>query len=328
MCNKMSEGYFCELCGYITQSKQSYKRHLARKTSCNTVKTYFSKINENDTPINENNTLINENDTLINENNTLGTKINKDIEPGGNDKICNLCGKEFKSINSCRSHKSQKICQKEKKNPCECRRCLKIFPNAHARRSHMSRNVCNSALVVLPPKETPAPVQQSAQITGDHNTVNNINIVVNSYGNEKIGYISEDEVALVKAIREGPEGLQNIIKQIYFNEEHPENRTVQIPNVAKEICQTWDAESKEWKYKPLDKVSYDMMYKAAFPLHAYYASQNKRDRNFEKISRAIKSSDNRPEEKRTNSTPEDRKVYRKLVKDTRCTIMNNRDIEF
>jgi len=305
------------------------------------VKTYFSNNNENDTvitenispiienisPIIENISPIIENVSPITENILLGAKNIKDIESG--DRICNLCRKEFKSVNSYRVHKSKKICQKEKVNPCECRICLKIFKTPNSKREHMSRNTCNSALVVLPPKETPPPVQQSAQITGDHNTVNNINIVVNNYGNEKIGYISEDEVALVKAIRAGPEGLQNIIKQIYFNEEHRENRTVQIPNVAKEICQTWDAESKEWKYKALDKVSYDMMYKAAFPLHAYYASQNKRNKNFEKITKAIQSSENRPEEKnRTTSTPEDRKVYRKLVKDTRCTIMNNREMEF
>ena len=33
----MSEGYFCELCGYTTGRKSNLERHLARKTNCNVV---------------------------------------------------------------------------------------------------------------------------------------------------------------------------------------------------------------------------------------------------------------------------------------------------
>jgi len=338
MYNKMSEGYFCELCGYVTTNKQTYTRHLARKTPCNAVKSNFKT---NTPEINENTSEHNGNTAKHNGNTPKHTEITPEINEDTSSleslesldkerqtRTCSICNKVFKNPHTMHSHKNRKACSSiPKHNPKQCKKCLKIFSSSNSRAGHEKRNTCNSTVAILP-KETPPPSQTSVQITGDHNT-NNVNIVVvNNYGNEQIDYISKNVVALAKAIHAGPKGLQHMIEHIYFNKEHPENRTVQIPNVAKEICQTWNAKSEDWKYKPLDKVSYDMMYKAAFPLYTHYNSQNKRDRNFEKITKAIQSSENRPEEKRLKSTPEDRKVYRKLVKDTRCTLMNNRDMEF
>jgi len=182
-----------------------------------------------------------------------------------------------------------------------------------------------SAIIPVLSAEVGASRVPSVQITGDNNTVNNnVTIVVNNYGDENTGYISQDEAALVKAIRAGPEGLQNIIRRIYFNVDHPENRTVQEPNLARQLCQTWDASTETWKFKPIDDVTYDMMYKAAKPLHEFYRDRNTKDREFENITKAIQSSPARPEENRSTSTAQDRKVYRKLVKETRCTILNSR----
>jgi len=312
----MTEGYICGLCGYATFKKQSYRRHLARKTPCAPAAVVSVPeergLNKNDTVINENGTLINENGTVINENGTASARA------------CDLCGKEFKNVNTCRSHKSRGACQEEKNDPCKCTRCLKVFKNPNSKRSHMSRSTCSRAVVPAAPGPATSAAQPSVHITGHNNTVNNVTIVVNNYGDETTGYITQDEAALVKAIRSGPAGLQDIIKRIYFNDDHPENRTVQEPNLARQLCQTWDSSTSSWKYKPIDDVTYDMMYKAAQPLHSVYSDRAGRNRRFENITKAIQSSPNRPDAARADSTPEDRKVYRKLVKDTRCTLLNGR----
>ena len=305
----MTEGYICGLCGYATFKKQSYRRHLARKTPC--APAAVVSVHE-ERGLNKNDTVINENGTVINENGTASART------------CDLCGKEFKNVNTCRSHKSRGACQEEKNDPCKCTRCLKVFKNPNSKRSHMSRSTCTRAVVPAPPPAAAAP-QPSVQITGNNNTVNNVTIVVNNYGDEATGYISQDEAALVRAIRAGPAGLQDMIKRIYFNEDHPENHTVHQPNLARQICQTWDANTKSWKYKPIDEVTYDVLYKAAKPLHEFYSDRSGRNRGFENMTKAIQSSPGRPDDRRPPATPEDRKVYRKLVKDTRCTLLNGTD---
>ena len=311
----MTDGYICGLCGYATHNKQSFKRHMARKFPCSRQSIIQTPDEEN---INETKSEINHNGTIINTN---GTVEKATI----NEKICDMCGKEFKNVNTCRAHRSRGTCKKEKVNPCQCTRCLRVFKNPNSKRSHMSRNSCVSAIIPVPSAEVGASRVPSVQITGDNNTVNNnVTIVVNNYGDENTGYISQDEAALVKAIRAGPEGLQNIIRRIYFNDAHPENRTVQEPNLARQLCQTWDASTETWKFKPIDDVTYDMMYKAAKPLHEFYRDRNTRDRGFENITKAIQSSPARSEENRSTSTAQDRKVYRKLVKATRCTLLNSR----
>jgi len=150
---------------------------------------------------------------------------------------------------------------------------------------------------------------------------NSTNITLNIFGKEKMDYITDDEAALLNAIRNGETGLQDIIKRIYFHKEHPENQTVQLPNARSGLCTVWDGTA--WKFRPSETVTYDMMYKAAMPLHLEYSKQEEPNPTFESMRRAIQTSENR-DSGRLKSTPKDRKVLRKLVKDTKCTLLNNR----
>lgn len=113
----------------------------------NNTATLEKNINKTDSLINHSGTDINTISTVINAVGTLGEKTNID------QKICGNCGKEFKSISSCRSHKSRGTCKKEKKDPCKCTRCLKVFKNPNSKRNHMSRNTC----VAAPVPEVPPP---------------------------------------------------------------------------------------------------------------------------------------------------------------------------
>jgi len=334
----MEAGFFCVKCCYVTYNKQTFQRHLARKTPCdkNNVKKIPMKqsINENHIKINENRIKINENHIKINKNHTDINENHTDID-NMLEKTCNLCGKEFKNVNSCRSHQSQKTCLKIKQNPRECPCCLKIFKNPNSCRSHKIRNSCIPAAVPVVEQQaityTNIQNQTINNTTIDNSTVinNNINIVMNGYGNENIDYIKEDTEALTRAITSGQLGIQETIERMYFNPEHPENRTVQISNVSKNDCKVYNAETDKWDYKPVRKVIYELTFNATQPLNNHYIDEMKYGKNgidnqFEKIKRSLMTSDSRPENKRRVGSAEDKRLLRNIEKDTLCTMLNNR----
>ena len=133
------EGYFCDKCGYATYTKQSYQRHLTRKTPCDTI---VKPVKVDVEP-----TVITVEPTVIT---TVEPEVNIDLL----NRTCKICGKEFNTIKTLRNHKSLKSCLKVKPNQSECTRCLKIFPNPSAKRSHMYRRTCKA---ILPP---PLPQKQ------------------------------------------------------------------------------------------------------------------------------------------------------------------------
>ena len=289
-----TEGYFCEKCGYVTQYKQCYERHLARKTTCNRVDILSIKPSLDDIkPSSDGNKQ------------TLEGIIQ-----------CKGCKKTFKSDRNLRIHK--KTCKGVENTVCPT--CFKKFSNNQGRNKHCRLVKCS------PPKVTADQVSshtQNIQTQQNAQTINNTtNNITFSFGKENIDYLTNDEVNLIKAIRSGEAGLQDMIQQIYFNKEHPENNTVQLPNMSRGMIQV--REGEKWKYKPSESVTYAMMYKAAMPLHMQYVKQGERHKKFEAVRQAIQTSDQRPREKRSDSTPEDKKILRKLVKDTQCTIINNR----
>jgi len=312
--------HFCEKCGYVTSRKANILRHFARKTPCH------GETKECSVDLTQNTSTSPKIHQDLTQNTSTSPKIHQDLTQNTSTKeedlesrTCTVCCKVFKNRSSLYTHRTKKVCVGESSGGKQCKKCLKVFATVNSRAVHEKRNTCEGSEVKSEGNTT------NYNISGDmnNNTVNNnINITVNTFGNEELDYITNDEAALLKAIRSGQMGLQDIIKRIYFDQEHPENRTVQLPNVAKGICTVWDGEN--WQYKSSETVTYDMMYRAAAPLHFQYIKHNERHPTFEAVRRAIQGSENHPGEKRINSTPADRKVLRKLVKDTQCTLMNNR----
>ena len=84
-----------------------------------------------------------------------------------------------------------------------------------------------------------------------NNTTNILigNININSFGNENLDYITEEY--LTKLIKNGPRGsIQKLLKQIFFNPNHPENQTVKITNRKEPYvkimkCNKWEFQDKE-----------------------------------------------------------------------------------
>jgi len=252
------------------------------------------------------------------------------------NKTCSLCGKVFKTASTYRTHKSLKTCQKVKQNPCECRRCLKIFKSPESRRGHMARNICE-VVVATPIENEGMPISNisnSNSFNTTNNTTNNnnnINVnITNNYGNENLDYIRADTEALTKAVIAGQAGLQDIIKKLYFNPEHPENSTVQLTNSSKNDCKVYNAETETWDYKPIRNVLFDLSFQSTTPMNEHYIKNMKYitgpQKEFERLKMSILTSDLRTSDKLRAGTAEDRKLMRKIEQDTRCTMLNNRHL--
>ena len=73
---------------------------------------------------------------------------------------------------------------------------------------------------------------------------NNINIVINGFGDENIEYITKE---FYKSLFNGPFGaVQNLIRQIHFHSDHPENWNVKITNDKTNKALIYKPESKSW----------------------------------------------------------------------------------
>ena len=125
----MTDGFFCDKCGYVTYNKQSYKRHMARKKPCDKIK---SK------PV-----------VKPSENTSNGIENTSNDENNLQSRTCDHCYKIFKTPQSLASHKYLKTCSIEPKNPKKCSKCLKIFKTSNSRCVHEKRNTCKSHVVSL-----------------------------------------------------------------------------------------------------------------------------------------------------------------------------------
>jgi hypothetical protein len=70
-----------------------------------------------------------------------------------------------------------------------------------------------------------------------NNNTNNI-IVVNNYGKENTDYLTVDKI---KALLDRPyDSVQELIKMLHFNSEHPENHNVKITNKKEPYALVWN----------------------------------------------------------------------------------------
>ena len=63
------------------------------------------------------------------------------------------------------------------------------------------------------------------------NTVNNINIVINNFGEENIEYLLKDENFIKKCIESPINSIHKYLDTVHFNKEHPENRNIKMTNL-------------------------------------------------------------------------------------------------
>ena len=87
-----------------------------------------------------------------------------------------------------------------------------------------------------------------------NNITNNNNITINAFGDEKIDYITIKE--LIKLCNDKYFCIPNLIENIHFHPDHPENHNVRLPNKKLKYCQIM--RDNKWKTIPKDDAYSDM----------------------------------------------------------------------
>jgi hypothetical protein len=63
------------------------------------------------------------------------------------------------------------------------------------------------------------------------NITNNNFIIINSYGDENIDYLSDDNIFLNNCISTPIQSIQKYLDAVHFNKEHPENNNIKLTNL-------------------------------------------------------------------------------------------------
>ena len=231
--------YFCHRCGYTTNHKNTFKKHLKRKNLCSPhiseitieeiadmYKISCEKLPEmlvtQDTqkitrklPVFSNN-LVTQNypKMLLKDNfeknikNTIKKKKPKNIK-------CKYCPKKFTTKNSCYRHQKH-YCKFRKNDE------LVIFKK-NDEVNALKEKLANLEKIIESKHQTK--IIQNADKIENHQT-----IVINNYGSENLNYITKNYIT--DLIKSGPyTSIPKLMNKIHFNEEHPENHTVAITNI-------------------------------------------------------------------------------------------------
>ena len=114
--------------------------------------------------------------------------------------------------------------------------------------------------------------------TNNNNNTNNI-IVVNNYGKENTDYLTVEKIA--KLLDRPYDSIQDLIKMLHFNEEHPENHNVKITNKKEPFALVWN--DPIWEIRKKKSVVKDMVDKSYVMIDTTYDSNkpNKKYINFQ-----------------------------------------------
>ena len=205
--------YECKLCNFSTNLKGNYKQHL-----------------------NSNKHLNNTTNSLISMVKTQKDpkKTQKDPKKTQKDPIflCNFCEAKFSSYAHKRRH--------------ELHRCKEVSSIKDKKIKTLEKEK----------KKLEKQIEKMIDKVGIvNNTTNNNNtqniIVVNNYGKENTDYLTFDKI---KKLLDRPyDSVQELIKMLHFDSEHPENHNIKITNKKEPYALVWN--DPIWELRKKKKCS-------------------------------------------------------------------------
>ena len=231
----------CERCGYSTNHKSVFSKHIRRKNICKPI------ISDVDITINYDKYNIvpfgsktvpfgsktvpfgskNEKTVPFLEpffgTNTIKEKSQKNIIS------CMYCQKIYSRIGNLNKH--YKICKKKKKEN-ETTSQLEIVKLENDKLKEKIEKLENSIINTHTNTQINTQINTNTQI--NIGSISN-NIIINNYGDEDISYIKGND--LTKCVKNMPPGVLKLIEKIHFNPKHPENTNLRITNKKEQFIQ-------------------------------------------------------------------------------------------
>ena len=247
--------YNCQRCGYETNHKSVFKKHLLRKNLCkpklNEITRYVLLLNNN----------FNEEATNFKETSKCHTNVNSNVNLNVNKKglhICDNCNKEFTTRQGKSKHKKLYCKEKNKYDDLNMLKTLleekdklitKILNDNKKENEKKDRQI-NKLMRQL--------LKLSNKTTNNlsNNNINSHNkIIINAYGSENIEYITEK--VLKKLVNRPGSAIPNLLKMIHFNDNYPENKNLKVTNIHDPYIKVHDGD--EWKLKNKGDIIEDII---------------------------------------------------------------------
>lgn len=242
----MSKLYECPRCGYTTKYKHLILDHAKRQKPCNPVLKDISMV---------------EVEVYIN-----GQQNRKPVE-------CEHCHKTFASVQSLKNH-LRYVC-KSQNSPLCGKNALAQICEIQAKQTQLEKS-----LNALSGKEHGVP-STTHVIASDSSTVNlqqtsiNQHITINAFGKENIQHISQH--FLDKCIKRTNKGFIELIENIHFHPETPQNANLRITNKKLPYIEYHNGE--KWQYGHKSKVIDDIVDNGNFIVQNHFDDNSDRLQN-------------------------------------------------
>ena len=246
--------YQCERCGYQTNDKNRYDKHINRKFQCKvvTLKSLGEAVGS-------------KNDPIESKNDPVGSK-NDPFESGidNKDKLdCMFCGKVFKHKTNLIRHQKYR-CQVVNKEMNQLEILKKeaqdikdeLEDNIKMKKiqmKQMTKNYRNRTKKLMASNQNNYNTNNinNTQNLNSHNT---INITLNNFGNENVDHITTDK--LLGLSKFPYSAIPKLITEKYFNMDKPENHNIRKTNKKDNFVEVY--KDDQWQIENAKKLTDDL----------------------------------------------------------------------
>jgi hypothetical protein len=211
----------CERCGYTTSRKSDILKHFRRRVPCEPE--YSNK---------------------------APSELLDCFQRNLDGTTCQCpCGKHFKSVASRRHHMS---------HHCHLRVTQADSNGPTVTVTELNQQLAELRMQVKSMKELIANGSGNNNTINSHNNIgqqiNNI-VTINAFGRESTEHLTPQFIE--QCVRRRDVGLIQLLKELHFNQEVPENHNIKIASLKRGEMQVYDGE--RWSYRPQDRVVSDMI---------------------------------------------------------------------
>ena len=244
--------YTCKCCNYETSFISNYKKHLTTKKHARNSDPDYDILKE--MALNEQNEhkkSTNEHKMSTNEQNEHKMSTKKSLNYS-----CDFCDKLFSTKANKRRHELH-YCNKNATS-----KDIKI------RKLEKEKKKLEKKIDKL--------LDKVGNVTNNTNNNTNNIIVVNNYGKENTDYLTVDKI---KALLDKPfDSVQELIKMLHFNSDHPENHNVKITNKKEPYALVWN--DPIWELRKKKSVVKDIVDKGYMMIDNTYDNMDESNSKF------------------------------------------------
>jgi len=244
--------YTCEHCDYSTKYKSDFTKHTKSKKHRRNIGE-INELGEELTPMSTNEHKMSTNEHTMSTNEHKMSTKNPTFS-------CDFCGLDFSTKPNKRRHELH-----------FCKENVSV-KDLKIRTLEKEKKKLEKQIIKMMDKVG------TINNTTNNNTNNNTQniIVVNNYGKENTDYLTVDKI---KALLDRPfDSVQELIKMLHFNSDHPENHNVKITNKKEPYALVWN--EPIWEVRKKTSVVKDIVDKGYLMIDTTHDSMDESNKKY------------------------------------------------